>query len=172
MTPAPAATLALSLLPLLANAALEPRPLSALPADLQPLLRDLQTRGFTVRIELPPLRQSYGLFQSASRTLWLSPLSFELGIARPTFLHEAVHAVQSCPSGRLSPIGWRLPLAEVVDRQIRGILTSGYPHGARILEEEAFALQGQADAVALLRQALRERCPQRPNPTSRFGSAP
>jgi hypothetical protein len=60
----------------------------------------------------------------------------------------------------------------VVDRQIRGILTSGHPHGARILEEEAFALQGQPDAVALLRQALRERCPQRPNPTSRFGSAP
>jgi hypothetical protein len=163
----PAAGLAIALLPLLANAALQPRPLSALPAELQPLARDLQAHGFTLHIALPPVRQAYGLFHPASRTLWLSPLSFELGIARPTFLHEAVHAVQSCPSGRLTPIGWRFPLPEVVDRQIRGILSTGYHHGERILEQEAFALQGQANAVSLLQQALRQRCPRRPSPPPR-----
>jgi hypothetical protein len=159
MFPAIAADLALALLPLLANGELQPRPLSALPADLQPLARDLQAHGFTLHIALPPVRQAYGLFQSASRTLWLSPLSFELGISRATFLHEATHAVQSCPSGRLTPIGWRFQLAPVVEREISGILTSRYHHGDRILEQEAFGVQGQPDAVPLLRKALRQRCP-------------
>ena len=139
-------------------AALAPRPLSALPADLQPLVRDLQARGFTLRIALPPVRQAYGLFHSTSRTLWLSPLAFELGIARPTFLHEAVHAVQSCPTGTLTPIGWRFSLPPVVEQEISGILTSRYHQNNRLLEQEAFGLQGQSDAVPRLRQALRQRC--------------
>ena len=139
-------------------AALAPRHLSALPADLQPLIRDLQARGFTLRIALPPVRQAYGLFQSTSRTLWLSPLAFELGIARPTFLHEAVHAVQSCPTGTLTPIGWRFSLPPVVEQEISGILTSRYHQNNRLLEQEAFGLQGQSDAVPRLRQALRQRC--------------
>ena len=138
---------------------LAPRPLSALPADLQPLVRDLQARGFRVRIALPPVRQAYGLFQSQSRTLWLSPLSFELGIARPTFLHEAVHAVQSCPAGSLTPIGWHFTLPAVVEQEISGILTTRYHHNQRILEQEAFGLQGQPDAVPRLRLALQQRCP-------------
>ncbi|MFN9620948.1 MAG: hypothetical protein ACK55X_14675 [Synechococcaceae cyanobacterium] len=142
-----------------APAELAPRPLSALPADLQPLVHDLQARGFRVRIALPPVRQAYGLFDRRSRTLWLSPLAFELGIARPTFLHEAVHAVQSCPGGSLTPIGWRFSLPAVVEQEISGILTTGYHQSTRTLEQEAFGLQAQSDAVARLRQALRQRCP-------------
>lgn len=157
--PPPATAPAPTSAPPLANAALAPRPLSALPADLQPLVHDLQARGFLIRIALPPVRQSYGLYQHDTRTLWLSPLAFELGIARATFLHEAVHAVQSCPSGRLTAIGWRFQLPEVVDREISGILTTNYHHGNRILEQEAFGLQGQANAISLLRQALHARCP-------------
>ena len=150
-------TLVLSMV--IASAALAPKPLTALPADLQPLVRDLQTRGFQIRIALPPIREAYGLFQSKNRTLWLSPLTFELGIARQTFLHEVVHAVQSCPSGTLTPIGWRVQLPAVVDREISGILTTRYHHGNRALEQEAFSVQGQADAVPRLQQALRQRCP-------------
>lgn len=151
-----------SLSALLAAAPLDPRPLGALPADLQPLARELRARGFRLRIALPPVRQSYGLYEARSRTLWLSPLSFELGIARQTFLHEAVHAVQSCPTGVLSPIGWRVQLPLVVDREISGILTTRYHHGNRAVEQEAFALQGQADAVPRLIEALKRRCPVRP----------
>jgi len=142
-----------------AQPSLGPMPLSSLPADLQPLVRELQGRGFKLRIALPPVRQAYGLFQSKTRTLWLSPLTFELGIARQTFLHEAVHAVQSCPNGVLTPIGWRYQLAPVVDREISGILTTRYHHGNRALEQEAFGLQGQSDAVPKLLKALRQRCP-------------
>ncbi len=152
---------ALALTALLASAALAPQPLTVLPADLQPLARALQARGFQVRIALPPVRQAYGLYQAKTRTLWLSPLTFELGIARQTFLHEAVHAVQSCPSGVLSPIGWRFQLPVVVDREISGILTTRYHHGNRALEQEAFGMQGQADAVPRLMEALKRRCPAR-----------
>jgi hypothetical protein len=147
---------------LLASTSLAPQPLTALPADLQPLVKELQTRGFQIRIALPPMRQAYGLYQARTRILWLSPLTFELGIARQTFLHEAVHAVQSCPSGTLSPIGWRFQLPLVVDREISGILTTRYHHGNRALEQEAFGLQGQTDAVPLLREALKRRCPLKP----------
>ena len=154
----------LALAALLATAALAPQPLTRLPADLQPLVKALQARGFQVRIALPPVRQAYGLYQAKIRTLWLSPLTFELGIARQTFLHEAVHAVQSCPSGVLSPIGWRFQLPMVVDREISGILTTRYHHGNRALEQEAFGMQGQADAVPKLLEALKRRCPLKPRP--------
>ncbi|MCT0207123.1 hypothetical protein [Synechococcus sp. CS-1332] len=137
---------------------LAPKPLSALPADLQPLVRDLQRFGFRLQISAPPLRGAYGLFEAGSRRIWIAPISFELGIARQTFLHEAVHAVQSCPTGKVTPIGWRLPpMPPVVRQEIGGILTTRY-HGHRVAEQEAFHLQGQPDAVAQLMQALRRRC--------------
>jgi len=124
-----------------------------------PLVRALQRHGFRVRIALPPARQAYGQYELASRTLWISPLSFELGIARQTFLHEAVHAVQSCPGGRLlRPIGWTLPLQPVVRQQISAMLINGYQAHHRVLEQEAFALQGQPDAIPRLMRALAERC--------------
>ena len=33
----------------------------------------------------------YGLFQSKNKTLWVSPIAFELEIGRQTLLHEATH---------------------------------------------------------------------------------
>ena len=140
-------------------APLAPRSESALPPELMPLLRALKTHGFRVRIALPPERRTYGQYVPASRTLWLSPLSFELGIARQTFLHEATHAAQSCPDGRvLRPIGWMLPLQPVVRHEISGVLLNSYGAQSRVLEQEAFALQGQPDAVPRLLQALAQRC--------------
>jgi hypothetical protein len=154
----PALLLSLLLLQL-GGSPLAPRSESALPPDLMPLLRALKQHGFKVRIALPPARQAYGQYEPASRTLWLSPLSFELGIARQTFLHEAVHAAQSCPDGRvLRPIGWTLPLQPVVRNEISGLLLNAYGAHSRGLEQEAFALQGQPDAVPRLLRALATRC--------------
>lgn len=141
-----------------AESPLAPKPLSALPADLQPLVRELQRFGFRLQISAPPVRGAYGLFEAGTRRIWIAPISFELGIARQTFLHEAVHAVQSCPTGKVTPIGWRLPpMAPVVRQEIGGILTTRYHHH-RLAEQEAFYLQGQPDAVARLMEALRRRC--------------
>jgi len=141
-----------------AMAASPPPAVHLLPAPLQPLVRELQARGFRIRLAPPPIPQAYGLYQASSRTLWLSPLTFDLGIARQTFLHEAVHAVQSCPRGTLTPIGWSFRLSPVVEQEINGILTTRYHHGNRLLEQEAFGLQGQADAVPRLLEQLRRRC--------------
>lgn len=136
---------------------LDPRPLSALPADVQPLVKALQRHGFLVEVALPPQPGAYGHFEPRSRTLWVSPLSLELGIGRQTFLHEAVHAVQSCPTGVVSPIGWSFPLDPAVERGISVVLYHGYPTN-KAVEREAFSLQGQSDAVPLLLEALRQRC--------------
>ncbi len=142
---------------LVAGSPLTPLPLSALPADLQPLVRALQSHGFQVKLAIPPVRGVYGLYQATQRRIWLAPITFDLGIARQTFLHEAAHAVQSCPNGVVAPMGWKLPLAPVVRQQIGGILTTSY-HANKAAEQEAFALQGQPDAVPRLLAALRQRC--------------
>ncbi len=130
----------------------------ALPERLRPLAQALQRHGFKVRMAPPPNRRNYGEFVLRTRTLWIAPLSFELGIGIQVFLHEATHAVQSCPHGVLTPVGWTLPLAPVVAQEIGGILVNNYQHGNRVLEQEAFALQGQVDAIPRLLQALAQRC--------------
>ncbi|MEB3233920.1 MAG: hypothetical protein VKM98_00695, partial [Cyanobacteriota bacterium] len=104
-----------------------------MPPLLQPLLNTLRHKGFVLRLAPPPLQGAYGLYQSKTRTLWVHPLAFELGIGVQTLLHEAVHAAQSCPTGTLSPIGWTLPLATVVRQEIEGITYTRYRHGNKAL---------------------------------------
>ena len=129
-----------------------------LPAQVQPLVRELQAYGFQIRLAPPPKRGAYGLFESKSRTLWIAPVTIPLGIARQTFLHEAVHAIQSCPSGQLTPLGVTGPLNPVVEREISAILLRNYHHTNRLLEREAFLMQAQPDAVPRLQALLKQRC--------------
>lgn len=132
--------------------------LHSLPADLQPLAAELRRNGFRLRLAPPPVRGAYGLYQAKTRTLWVAPIAFELGIGRQTFLHEATYAAQSCPDGTLRPIGWNVTLAPVVEHEISGILTTRYHHGNRLIEQEALAMQGHADAPQRIIAALRKRC--------------
>ncbi|MEI6032019.1 MAG: hypothetical protein WCQ20_12785 [Synechococcaceae cyanobacterium ELA739] len=129
-----------------------------MPERLRPLAQALQRYGFKVTMAPPANRRNYGEFVLRTRTLWIAPLSFELGIGTQVFLHEATHAVQSCPHGVLTPVGWKLPLAPVVAQEIGGILVNNYQHGNLVLEQEAFALQGQIDAIPRLLKALAQRC--------------
>jgi hypothetical protein len=151
---------ALASVPVLAQASAPPIRQTTVrwPAELAPLEQELRGFGFRVLLALPPHRASYGLFVPSIRTLWVSPLAFELGIGRQTFLHEAVHAAQSCPTGKLTPIGWTFRLEPVVEREIERILTTNYHHGSRQLEREAFGLQGRPDASQRLITALQKRC--------------
>lgn len=96
---------AMLLLSPLAGQAAEP---TAIPAAAQPLIHTLKAHGFRVVWGPPPVRGAYGLFQSKTKTLWIHPLSVELGIGLQALVHEAVHAAQSCPSGTLTPVGWQL----------------------------------------------------------------
>jgi len=137
-------------------------PASVLPAPLRPLALALQRYGFKVQLAPPPTPRSYGEYVQRTRTLWIAPLSFELGIGTQVFLHEATHAVQSCPRGVLTPVGWTLSLAPVVSQEISGMLVNNYHHGNQVVEQEAFALQGQADAIPRLLKALASRCTAMP----------
>lgn len=133
-------------------------PALRLPAELEPLRIALERHGFRVLLQPPPRAGNYGLFESRTRRLWIAPVSFDLGIGRHTFLHEAAHAAQSCPAGKLTPIGWRLPLNPVVAQEIQGLTTQHYHFNTWPLEREAFAVQGQPNAMALIIRALDQRC--------------
>ena len=135
-----------------------PPPQPFFPADLLPLRAELIRHGFHVRLESPPRHDMYGEFNSKSRTIWIAPVTIPLEIVRPAFLHEAIHAAQSCPHGRMSLLCIKASLLPVVDREIIGILSTRYVHANRALEREAFLLQSQPNAVGFLIKALRSRC--------------
>lgn len=129
-----------------------------IPNDLNPLLNLLKKKGFQIKFESPPRRGVYGLFQRKSKTLWISPISFEMGIVRQIILHEATHAAQSCPYGSLSPIGWKLPISQSIRNEVQANLFRNYETSHYYIEEEAFYLQSQKNGVELLIEAINVRC--------------
>ena len=143
---------------LLLSTALGVTPPSPWSADLLPLLKTLSRYGFRVRLQPPPRSGAYGLFDPKFRTLWIAPITHDLGIARPTLLHEAAHAAQSCPAGVVRPIGWSLPLTPLIEGEISRITHTHYGRQHLAIEQEAFAVQGQPNAVVLIMRALRQRC--------------
>ena len=126
--------------------------------DLKPLIDLLKIKGFTINFEIPPKKGVYGLFQSESKTIWISPITFELGIGRQTILHEATHAAQSCPYGELTPVGFEFSISPFLRNEIQAILIKNYDSNQYIVEKEAFSLQGNKKGVDLLLKALNERC--------------
>ena len=132
-------------------------PTSAAAADLTALQQALIRHGFHIEVRQPP-GKAYGRFLPASKRLEISPLVRDLGITRPVLLHEAVHAAQSCPSGTLSLLGIKRQASPVVESRIRYLLSHHYPQAHGSLEQEAFRVQSQPDAEALIIAALNQRC--------------
>ena len=135
-------------------------PLSAAASDLSILQQALLRHGFRIEVRQPP-GKAYGRFLSNQKLLEISPLVQELGITRPVLLHEAVHAAQSCPKGKLTLLGIKRKADPAVESRIRYLLSHHYLQEHMALEKEAFLVQGQDDAEALVIKALKERC-QRP----------
>ena len=131
--------------------------LSASAADLNDLYRTLHQHGFTIQERQPP-GQAYGRFVPSERRLEISPLVRDLNIARPVFLHEAVHAAQSCPNGSLTLIGVQRTADPVVSSRIRYLLGLHYKPTNFPLEQEAFLIQSQPDAEQIIIKALNRRC--------------
>ena len=128
------------------------------PQELQPLVAALRRAGYSVKLEPPPLRGAYGLTDRRHRRIWIAPITLELGLMRPSLIHEAVHAAQGCGSGRQQPIGWTVQLDPLIQREIRGLLYRGYPHATFDIEREAFGMQSHPQAIPLLIKALAQRC--------------
>ncbi len=69
------------------------------------LKHKLETYDFIVKIEPPPIRGTYGLLKTKSKTIWINPVVFDLRIALPTLIHEATHAAQLCTGkGKIFPL--------------------------------------------------------------------
>ena len=135
-------------------------PARAIAADLNALQQTLLRYGFQIEARQPP-GGAYGRFIPGQRLLEISPLVGDLGITRPVLLHEAVHAAQSCPDGQLTLLNLKRRSSPVVESRIRYLLTNHYSQEHQALEQEAFRLQSQPDAEALIIAALKRRCPAR-----------
>ena len=129
-----------------------------IPADLVPLVNVLREVGYTVHFSKPPLAGAYGATDARKKTIWLAPISVDMGIARQVLIHEAVHAAQACPNGNYEPIGWRVSLPRSVEVTIKEILYRKYRRKNIAVEKEAFYMQSHPQAFREISQALRERC--------------
>jgi len=125
-------------------------------AEFSRLQHSLENHGFTVVLALPPQRGSYGLFQVSTRTVWINPVVFDLEIAVPTLVHEAVHAAQLCngsATGTLRPLNLGLtPYARAARLYMR------YTGVRRTLEAEAYTIQARTDRVEYVTNLLDSRC--------------
>lgn len=124
-------------------------------SDFTDLKQQLNQFNFQVLIAPPPRRGAYGLLNATSRTIWIHPLTFELGIASPVLVHEAVHAAQTCKGdGQLVPLELTLePLIYARPFWMR----YGDIH-RQDLEREAFTIQTQPNRFDLITSLLKSYC--------------
>ena len=128
--------------------------------DLQDLVKALRSIDYDVRFEKTPLPGKYGLTDAKNKTIWIAPITIEMGIFRKTLIHEAVHAVQSCPSGKFMPIGWELSVSPVIEQSIKSNLYLNYPRKSHRIEKEAFLMQAQQNHIPMILETLETRCIQ------------
>ena len=126
--------------------------------DLSDLKQSLLKAGFKVKLEKPPMQGAYGLINIKKKTIWIAPITSEMGIFRATFVHEAVHAAQTCRTGKLQPIGWTLEVDDAVRLGIESILYRKYTSEKFDIEREAFFMQGQPDAITKIKKELTDHC--------------
>ena len=134
-------------------------PAWAFPANLQPIAAALEQRGWKVLLEAPPRKGIYGMANSRKKTLWVHPITEAMGIMPQTFVHEAVHAVQSCKTGKMKPLGYQPPLDYAIDRAVFNNLYRNYDTGKWDIEREAFAIQAQPNRIELIKQLIATHCP-------------
>ena len=126
--------------------------------ELKLLITALDKADITVKFENPPMQGSYGIFNQKKKIIWIAPITLEMGIFRSTLIHEAVHAAQSCKSGMMEPIGWKLTADNTVETSIKSILYRNYPSEKHAIEREAFLMQGQTDAIDKIKEILTKYC--------------
>jgi hypothetical protein len=130
---------------------------SPIPAEETEFLRlksVLESYGFPVLLQASPVRGAYGLLDSSTRKIWIDPLVFELGIAQPTLVHEAVHAAQACQGKKkLQPLGLSLEPPAIARRYFLR-----YEGELRVLESEAYTVQVQENRTDLVISLLHKHC--------------
>ena len=131
----------------------------AFPANLRPIAYALEQRGWTVLLKAPPRNGIYGMANSTKKTIWVHPITKAMGIMPQTLVHEAVHAVQACKTGKMKPLGYKPAVDYVVDRAVFNNLYRNYSSGKWDIEKEAFAIQAQPNRIALIMELIQRYCP-------------
>ena len=128
------------------------------PQNLLAIVQILGNAGYRVYFSKPPVSGAYGATNARKKTIWLAPISVDMGIARQTLIHEAVHAAQGCPNGRYEPIGWNVSLPKNIETTIKQILYQKYARKDYAVEKEAFYMQSHPEAFKKISAALKQRC--------------
>ena len=128
------------------------------PQNLIPLVQILRDAGYQVYFSKPPISGAYGATDARKKKIWLAPISVDMGIARQTLIHEAVHAAQGCPNGKYEPIGWDVSLPKNIEITIKQILYQKYARSDYSIEKEAFYMQSHPQAFKKISEALKQRC--------------
>tara|TARA_B100000212_G_scaffold324683_1_gene285731 strand:- start:74 stop:541 length:468 start_codon:yes stop_codon:yes gene_type:complete len=126
--------------------------------SINSLIRILKNKGFTIKNEFPPIKGSYGMYETKTKTIWISPITKKLGIYDNVLIHEAVHAAQSCPHGFLTKLDNSSNITILQEELIKRKLLSHYKHENFLLEKEAFSIQVSPNSLQIIIKALNERC--------------
>lgn len=128
-------------------------------SDFDNLEQILIGYGFIVKQEIPPKignsqLRPYGLINSKTKTIWINPVVFELGNARPVLIHEAVHAAQTCAGdGQIA-----LVELDIEPPQFTRPYFMRYHAYRREVEAQAYTVQVQTDSLAIAIGLLEQNC--------------
>lgn len=133
------------------------------------LKAQLESYGFQVKIAIPPdfdlprqqgdlkpaASKPYGVLHSESKSIWINPIVFELGISKATLIHETVHAAQYCAgNGNIKAIALDL---EPIPQALPYFKRYGDTQ-RQDLEREAYTVQSQPNSYELARSLLDQHC--------------
>jgi hypothetical protein len=139
-------------------------------ATFMQLQKRLESYGFQVNVALPPnfnlpnqkpdlqrsrFQKPYGVFNAESKTIWINPIVFDLGIGNAVLIHETVHAAQFCAgNGNLQTLG--LKIAPI--QQARPFYNRYVDIHSQEIEKEAYAVQTQPHGLQLAISLLNQHC--------------
>lgn len=122
--------------------------------DMNRILTTLKQHDFKVSFSRPPRSKAYGLIQTSTKQIWIHPITYQLGIAKQTLIHEAVHAAQSCQSADpVQPLGIDVPISPLARRHFLR-----YHNFRRHVEAEALTVQGLPNGTDYVIQLLQRHC--------------
>ncbi len=144
--------------------------LSNADSDFIQLKTQLESYGFKVNLAIPPefnlpnqqidfqrrsVPKPYGVLNAKSKSIWINPIVFELGISNAVLIHETVHAAQYCAGkGNIQTIG--LDIEPI--RQAQPFFKRYVDTYSQAVEKEAYAVQTQPNSYELAQSLLEKYC--------------
>ena len=130
--------------------------------SISSLIKILNIKGFTIKNEFPPIKGSYGMYETKTKTIWISPITKKLGIYENVLIHEAVHAAQSCPKGFLTKLDVSLNLTTFQEELIKRKLVSNYDYENFLLEknDDSLRLNEIKNKAAFIKCSSTFSCPE------------